>query len=170
MSLGVRIVAVSLVVTFAVTGPLASIARAQQPAQAAPAPSTPITTPPASSVPQPDLFEEALKKGTPVSPSGPASFQPAPSAVAPASESRGLPYPFYQAMAGFATLFLLPGRLATCVVGTAVGGVILGASLGSGSQWATELAEEGCGGKWVLSGDDLVPGRSPRVLPGTDQP
>ncbi len=168
MALGVRLVAVVVVVSFLGAGPVTSIARAQQPT---PAPSTPSTTPTPSVVPQPDLFEEALKKGQPVTPSGPTSFQSTPTEQPmPPVERRGLPYGFYQAMAGFATFFLIPGKIATCAVGTAVSGVLLGASLGSGYSTATEVAEEGCGGKWILTADDLLPGvRPPGAMP-TDQP
>ncbi len=171
MALGVRLVASSLVVSFLAAGPLASIARAQQPAP--PAPAQPVQGPAATApvVPQPDLFEEALKRGQPVSPAPPTSYQPAETGqMMQPVERTGLPYPFYQVMAGLATVFLIPGKIATCTLGLAVGTGLIGASLGSGYQWGTEVAEEGCGGKWILTGDDLVPGRAPRVLPSTERP
>jgi hypothetical protein len=38
-------------------------------------------------------------------------------------------------------------------------------TLGTGYRPATYLVQEGCGGKWVLKGDDLRPDRPAVVVP-----
>ena len=61
----------------------------------------------------------------------------------------------YNVGAGIAT-FDIPGR-AACGLGGAVGIFILIISIGSAPRPAAYFAREGCGGKWVLTGDDLRP-------------
>jgi hypothetical protein len=61
----------------------------------------------------------------------------------------------YDVAAGVATAFLIPGRTVTCVLGSAVGLTFLAISFGSGYRWAMAAVEEGCGGKWIVRGNDL---------------
>jgi hypothetical protein len=63
----------------------------------------------------------------------------------------------YNIGAGVANVFLVPGRAITCALGTAVGIVVLAVTLGSGYKAAAAAGEEGCGGKWIVTGEDLWP-------------
>jgi hypothetical protein len=120
-------------------GPLAPIAGAQQPAQPpAPAEQAPA---PAVQPPAPDLFQETLK------------------AQREAEKSQGA----YNAGAVAVNVFLVPGRAITCVLGGAVGVVFLAATLGTGYRAASAAWHEGCGGKWMVTGDDLRPDARTRV-------
>jgi len=49
----------------------------------------------------------------------------------------------------------------TCAAGAFVGVALLVVSLGSGYKAAAAIADEGCGGKWVVKGDDLRPTSPP---------
>ena len=85
--------------------------------------------------PAPDLFQEQLK------------------AQQEAERSRGA----YDAGAVAVNGFLVPGRAITCVLGGAVGVVALAATFGTGYRFASAAVHEGCGGKWLVTGDDLRP-------------
>ena len=63
----------------------------------------------------------------------------------------------YNVGAGIANVFYIPGKVLLCGVGGAVGIFILIISIGSAPRPAAYFAREGCGGKWVLTGDDLRP-------------
>jgi hypothetical protein len=63
----------------------------------------------------------------------------------------------YNVGAGIVNVFLIPGRAITCVLGGAVGIAVLALTLGSGYRAATAAGEEGCGGKWIVTGEDLWP-------------
>jgi hypothetical protein len=143
-----RLVSVVVVLAFALTGPLGSIASAQQPQ------------------PQPDLFQESLK-ATGQPPAG-TSFQAPPRTPAepmrPAAAYE-LPTAVYHIFAGIATGVLIPGRAITCSFGSVISMTILVATLGTGYRTATRALEEGCGGKWIVTGDDLRPGRSAMDTP-----
>jgi hypothetical protein len=91
--------------------------------------------------PAPDLFQETLK------------------AQRDEDRSRGT----YDAGAVAVNVFLVPGRAITCVLGGAVGVVLLAATLGTGYRAASAAMHEGCGGKWVVTGDDLRPDARTRV-------
>jgi hypothetical protein len=91
--------------------------------------------------PAPDLFQETLK------------------AQRDDERTRGA----YDAGAVAVNVFLVPGRAITCVLGGAVGIVLLGATLGTGYRAASAAVHEGCGGKWVVTGDDLRPDERTRV-------
>jgi hypothetical protein len=84
---------------------------------------------------QPDLFQETLK------------------AQRTSDRSQG----FYATEAVVVNVVRVPGKVVTCVAGAAVGIVLLVFSLGSGYRAATAITDEGCGGKWILKGDDLRP-------------
>jgi len=63
----------------------------------------------------------------------------------------------YNVGAGIANVFYIPGKVLLCGVGGATGIFILLISLGSAPRPAAYFAREGCGGKWILTGDDLRP-------------
>jgi hypothetical protein len=85
--------------------------------------------------PAPDLFQEQLR------------------AEQEAERSQGA----YDAGAVAVNVFLVPGRAITCVLGGTVGLVGLLATLGTGYRFASAAVHEGCGGKWLVTGDDLRP-------------
>jgi hypothetical protein len=85
--------------------------------------------------PAPDLFQEQLK------------------AQKEADRSRGA----YEAGAVAVNIFLVPGRAITCMLGGVVGVAALAATLGTGYRFASAAVHEGCGGKWIVTGDDLRP-------------
>ncbi len=116
MRLLARSIAVAVVLSLVVSGPLAPLAAAQQPAQ-------------------PDLMQEAVKT-TQRTESGSAA---------------------YDVGAGLANVAYIPGKAFVCGLGVMAGTVLLLISLGSGYRAAAAAGEEGCGGKWVLTGDDLRP-------------
>lgn len=89
--------------------------------------------------PAPDLFQEQIK------------------AQQDAERRRGA----YDAGAVAVNVFLVPGRAITCVLGGAVGVVALAATLGTGYRFASAAVHEGCGGKWLVTGDDLRPETRP---------
>jgi hypothetical protein len=121
----------ALLVALLFAGPLAPLAGAQQPAQPAP----PTAQPPAVQAPAPDLFQETLRA------------------------EQAIPrHRFaYGAGAAVVNVFLVPGRTITCVLGGVVGLAVLGGTLGTGYRAASAAVQEGCGGKWMVSGDDLRP-------------
>jgi len=146
MTTVIRLVTLTLILSLTAGGPLAP-ALAQQPAQPAepaqqPAPPAPAgqpaePAPPAPPAPtvQPDLFQERMKlQRTPERHEG-----------------------AYNVGAGITNAFLIPGRTITCVLGTAVGIAVLALTLGSGYKAAAAVGEEGCGGKWIVTGEDLWP-------------
>jgi hypothetical protein len=85
--------------------------------------------------PAPDLFQETLK------------------AEREADQHRGT----YEAGAVAVNVFLVPGRAITCVLGGVVSFVTLAATFGTGYRAASAAMHEGCGGKWMVTGDDLRP-------------
>lgn len=85
--------------------------------------------------PAPDLFQESFR------------------AQQEAERSQGA----YDAGAVAVNVFLVPGRAITCVVGGAVGLATLLATFGTGYRFASAAVHEGCGGKWLVTGDDLRP-------------
>ena len=102
--------------------------------QQVPAPAPP--PPPTAQPSQPDLFQEALK-----------------SEARAAGAKQGL----YEAGAVLTNFFLVPGRVITCTLGAGVGIVVLAITLGTGYKTAAGAFDEGCGGKWIVTGDDLRP-------------
>ncbi len=89
----------------------------------------------------------------PTQPPGPDLFQETLKAERESERSRGA----YDAGAVAVNVFLVPGRAITCVLGGVVGIVALAATLGTGYRAASAAVHEGCGGKWVVTGDDLRP-------------
>jgi hypothetical protein len=182
----VRFLTLLIVASFALTGPLAPLAHAQEPAQpveaAQPAPAEsgsaeaaprppapPALVPPAPA--QPAIVQATPTPPPAAQPVAPAPVQPAPAAAQPAQPMQ--PDLFQETLKGqrasdksqwlynteaiFVSIFMVPGRAITCAAGTVVGVGLLGISLGSGYRAATNIFHEGCGGKWIVTGDDLRP-------------
>jgi hypothetical protein len=118
MKLIARSIALTIVLSLLLGGPLAPLATAQQPAPA-----------------QPNLMQEALK----------VTQRTEPETTA------------YDVGAGIANVAYVPGKVIVCALGAIAGVALLGLTLGSGYKAAAAAGEEGCGGKWVLRGDDLRP-------------
>lgn len=93
--------------------------------------------------PAPDLFQESLK----------------------AQRADDGKQGYYNAGAVAVNVFLVPGRVITCVVGGAVGIATLALTFGSGYRAASDLVHEGCGGRWTVTGDDLRPDPRPGSAP-----
>jgi type IV secretory pathway VirB10-like protein len=182
----VRFLTLLIVASFALTGPLAPLVHAQEPAQpvegAQPAPAESGTAEAAPRPPAPPALvppapaQPAIVQATPTPPPAaqpvaPAPVQPAPAAAQPAQPMQ--PDLFQETLKGqrasdksqwlynteaiFVSIFMVPGRAITCAAGTVVGVGLLGISLGSGYRAATNIFHEGCGGKWIVTGDDLRP-------------
>jgi len=128
MKIGSRILTVVVALAMLATGPLAPLAAAQQP------PSTPSSPPPSQPMPA----------------------APPPPDV-PEPESHLGESAAYNVGAGIANVFYIPGKGLLCGIGGAVGIFILIISIGSAPKPAAYFAREGCGGKWILTGDDLRP-------------
>jgi hypothetical protein len=111
---------------------------AQQPGPVMPAPPAPVpvVAPPPAPAAQPDLFQETLK------------------AEARAADRKQA---LYGAGAVVTNIFLIPGRAITCALGAGVGVAVLALTFGTGYKTAAGAFDEGCGGKWVVNGDDLRP-------------
>jgi len=80
------------------------------------------------------------------------SQEPPTPSTTPAKEPGAVAY---QLGAAAATLVNVPGRITTCVLGTAVGFAVLAITFGSGYRTAAWAVEDGCRGPWVLTADDL---------------
>lgn len=85
--------------------------------------------------PAPDLFQETLK------------------AQRDDERTKGN----YDAGAVAVNVFLVPGRAITCMLGGVAGLVALVATFGTAYRAASAAVHEGCGGRWMVSGDDLRP-------------
>lgn len=105
------------------------------PMQPVPPPVAPVGPSPAATA-QPDLFQETLK------------------AEARASGRKQV---LYEAGAVVTNVFLIPGRAITCALGAGLGVVVLALTFGTGYKTAAGAFDEGCGGKWAVTGDDLKP-------------
>ena len=104
----------------------------------------------AAQQPQPDAFRETMKGGPHEVHPGDVEFNEAG----------------YDAAAGVATAFLVPGRAITCATGFVGGILVLALTFGSAYRGFARVLEEGCGGKWIVRGDDLMPDRPAIIHPG----
>ena len=138
MKTGIRILAVMVAFAVLTTGPLAPLAAAQQPAPQSPPPATPM-----QQAPQP---------------------MAQPPQDIPEPESHLAESAAYNVGAGIANVFYIPGKGLLCGLGGAVGIFILVVTLGSAPRPAAYFAREGCGGKWILTGDDLRPDADVRAF------
>jgi hypothetical protein len=101
--------------------------------------------------PQPEVFKETMKDP------GPTERLPGDFAL-----NEG----WYSVAAFVFTGFLIPGRLVTCTLGTGVGVVVLVLTIGTQPRAAMVAIEEGCGGKWIVRGEDLMRDRPPITQAG----
>jgi len=139
MKTGIRILAVVVALMVLATGPLAPLAAAQQPAPESPPPAPPMQQPaPPPVVQQPQDIPEP--------------------------ESHLAESAAYNVGAGIANVFYIPGKGLLCGIGGAVGIFIMIVSIGSAPRPAAYFAREGCGGKWILTGDDLRPDADVRAF------
>src|SRR5215813_5030709 len=149
----VRFLTSVVIASFVVAGPLAPLTQAQQPAPSAevvqaqpvpqaqpPVPAQPV--PQAQPPVQPDLFQEKLK----------------------AERTSDRSQAAYNVQAAVVNVFYVPGKAITCAAGGALGIIILAVSFGTGYRNASFFFEEGCGGKWVVKGDDLRPDTPPTLV------
>ena len=125
-----------------------TLAQAQQPAPVMPAPPMPPPAPaplapPAVQPAPPDFFQEQLK------------------GQQRAAERQQV---IYEAGAVVTNVFLIPGRAITCALGTGLGVLVLAVTFGTGYKAAAGAFDEGCGGKWVVTGDDLKPDGGSRAF------
>jgi hypothetical protein len=141
MKLTFRAVAVSLTLSLAWSGALASFAFAQQPPpppaqQPPPPPAGPIVPAPAQPSAPAQMFQEQVK---------------------PAPEPRGVD--IYDVGAVVATAAGLPFKTAICGLGTAFSIVFFAATFASRADASAEMLHEACGGKapWIVRGSDLRP-------------
>jgi hypothetical protein len=91
--------------------------------------------PPAQQAPAPDLFQESLK----------------------AERANRGQSSVYDAEAIATNVFLVPGRAITCGLGAVLGVGILALTIGTQYKAASAVWNEGCGGKWIVTGDDMRP-------------
>jgi len=122
MKTGLRIPAVMVSLLMFLTGPLAPLAAAQQPA-----------------------------------PTTPAAQQPPSPMDVPRQDPRESESAAYDVGAAVANVFYVPGKGFLCFLGGAVGVFVMVVSFGSQPKTAAYFAREGCGGKWILTGDDIRP-------------
>lgn len=81
-----------------------------------------------------------------------AVAQPAPAAPARAEGPDA-----YDVGAGLATAVKAPLKGVLCVLGATGGLLLFVITFGTAARPAASLAEEGCGGSWVVHGEDLRP-------------
>src|SRR5437867_7336387 len=122
-----RTLAVAVSLVMLLTGPLAPLANAQQPAPTPPAP------------------EQTME-------------------MKPDTSGRAAESAAYNIGAGVANVFYIPGKVGLCGLGGLVGVFVMIVSIGSAPRTAAGFAREGCGGKWVLTGDDLKPEADARTF------
>ena len=63
----------------------------------------------------------------------------------------------YDVGAGVANAFVVPGKTILCAMGGAVGLALMALTFGTAYKAAADVAREGCGGRWTVTGDDLRP-------------
>ncbi len=98
--------------------------------------------------------QQPVQPASPVGqPAAPDLFQETLRVEQATSRQKGV----YEAGAVAVNVFLVPGRAITCLLGGVVGLAVLGGTLGTGYRPASAAVHEGCGGKWMVTGDDLRP-------------
>jgi hypothetical protein len=65
----------------------------------------------------------------------------------------------YEVGAGIANVFYAPGKAILCGLGSVAGVTLMLITFGTAYREAASVAREGCGGRWLLSPDDLRPER-----------
>lgn len=89
----------------------------------------------------------------PLAAAAPAQQPTPPPPAAPASASPDA----YDVGAGFANVLVVPGKAVLCTLSGVTGFVLLAVTFGSAYRAAARAAEQGCAGKWYVTGDDLRP-------------
>jgi hypothetical protein len=157
----VRFLTLVIIASFVVAGPLAPLVHAQQPAP--PAEAVQAQTAPTEVVQAQPSAPAEVVQAQPTAPPPPAQpdlFQEKLKGERATDRSQGI----YNAEAVLVNIFLVPGRAITCAAGGVVGVGILLLSLGSGYRAASGIMHEGCGGKWIVKGDDLRPDTPPSLV------
>ena len=106
-----------------------------------------------SQAPQPDVFKETVKADPPRPEQADVTMSDA----------------FYDISAGVMTSFLIPGRTMTCAIAGAMSIAVLALTFGTAYRAAAGMMDEGCGGKWIVRGEDLAPDRVPIVSPSAEK-
>jgi hypothetical protein len=70
------------------------------------------------------------------------------------------PSPGANAAAAVGDIFYVPGKAIVCGASGALYVVTMALTLGALYQEATDFVKGGCGGKWVLTGEDIKPAQS----------
>jgi hypothetical protein len=70
----------------------------------------------------------------------------------------------YDIGAGAANVVAIPGKVALCGIAGAFALGLFAVTFGTAYRPATKIATEGCGGKWILTGEDLRP-EEPELKP-----
>lgn len=96
-------------------------------------------------------------------PSQPAKPELLPETVKP-SDQTTRQVDAYDVGAVVVNALAIPGKVVLCAVGSAFAIAVLAITFGTGYKASTKIATEGCGGKWVLTGEDLRPGE-PELKP-----
>ena len=102
----------------------------------------------------------SLVLGGPLAPFAAAQQAAPPAAMQDAvntNERNDASSPAYDVGAGVANVAYVPGKVFLCGLGVVAGTVVLLLTFGTAYRTAAAVGEEGCGGRWVLTGDDLRP-------------
>ena len=102
----------------------------------------------------------SLVLGGPLAPFAAAQQSAPPAAMQDAvktNERNDASSPAYDVGAGVANVAYVPGKVFLCGLGVVAGTVVLLLTFGTAYRTAAAVGEEGCGGRWVLTGDDLRP-------------
>jgi hypothetical protein len=87
--------------------------------------------------------------------SGAAPAMPAETPQAAEADKSEAGETAYRVGAGVATVINIPMRGALCIMGGGFGLAVLVITFGSGYRAAARVAEEGCGGPWVITAEHL---------------
>jgi hypothetical protein len=152
MKTGVRLLAVVVSLLTLLAGPLAPLVAAQQPPPAQPEPAPQAQAP--QPMPEPTITPLPPQRmpeptTTPLPPQSVPEPGPAESRIGEAVA--------YNVGAGIANVFFIPGKGLLCGAGVASGVIVMLFSIGSAPRTAAYFAREECGGRWILTGDDLRP-------------
>lgn len=97
--------------------------------------------PQTTTAPEGDLFQESLKSSKDSARAGRSSAA-------------------YETGAVLVDAFYIPGKAILCTASFAVNIGLLLLTFGTAYKAAANVAREGCGGKWYLTGNDLRPGET----------
>ncbi len=64
-----------------------------------------------------------------------------------------------QAAAGVTNIFFVPGKAIACAATAGLWVVAMALSLGGSYKDAANFVSDGCGGKWIVKGEDFSPAR-----------